>query len=182
MYTVCLLVLAGSVQAQAPDRAFIRGISIQAYPAGFIGNGHFAYLFNERQAVALYLGYNLTDRRDWGRNDDEEGGGAGLGVGWRYYFQENVRRPVTGWFLGARTDLWFLNIDWRDDTIGVTGTTDIIVLQPTAQVGYAFFPTQSRWAFDVTASLGAEINLKTDGVPVGEGAILLLGFSTGYRF
>jgi len=40
----------------------------------------------------------------------------------------------------------------------------------------------SDWILDLTASLGAEINVDTDGEPVGEGAILLLGVGTEYRF
>ena len=52
----------------------------------------------------------------------------------------------------------------------IEGETDIWVLQPTVRAGYRLMST-----LDLSASLGAEINVSTDGEPVGEGAILLVG-------
>ena len=172
-----MVLFARSTVGQPPPRSFMRGLSIQAYPAGVIGNGHFTYFLRPQQTITVFLGGNITNRRDWGKHDDERGGGIGPGVGWRYY----SRDQANGWFCGVRTDLWFLNIDWED---GATrnGNTDIVVFQPTAQAGYAFFPVQSRWVFEASASLGAEINIQTRGEPVGEGAILLIGFGASYTF
>jgi len=167
-----------SSKAQAPDRHFMRGLAVQAYPAGVILNGHFAYFYKPNQTVGIYLGYNLTNRRDWGEHDDERGGGAGAGVAWRYYFKE---KDISGFHAGIRTDMWFLTIDWEEDS-GEEGETEISVLQPTAQVGYSFFPPDRRLAFEVNASLGAEINVLTRGQSVGEGAIFLVGFTMGYQF
>ncbi len=177
---IACLIGAHAVQTasgQAPDRKFIRGISLQGYPAGFIGTGKFTYFYRSDQSATLYLGLNVTDRRDWGRHDDESGIGAGAGLAWRRYFDEDG----LGWFLGVRTDLWFMQIDWEENS-GASGTTDIVVFQPTAQVGYSFLPEGSRWVFEASAALGAEINLQTDGEPVGEGAIFLLGLGAGFRF
>ena len=36
--------------------------------------------------------------------------------------------------------------------------------------------------FVPSIAFGAEINIKTEGAPVGEGAVLLLGFTFGKRF
>ena len=165
-------------QAQAPDRQFVRGLAVQAYPAGVIFNGHFAYFYKPNQSIGVYLGYNLTNRRDWGEHDDEQGGGAGAGLAWRYYFKE---KGVNGLHAGIRTDMWFMTIDWEEDT-GQEGETEISVLQPTVQLGYSFFPQESRLTFELNASLGAEFNVLTRGEDVGEGAILLVGFGFGYRF
>lgn len=178
----CILVLGlictQPLYGQAPDREFIRGIAVQGYPAGAILNGHFAYFYKPNKTVGLYLGYNLTNRRDWGEHDDEQGGGAGAGLAWRHYFKE---KDVSGFHAGIRTDLWFLTIDWEDDD-GREGETEVSVLQPTAQLGYSFFPEDRRIVFEVNASLGAEFNIFTRGEDVGQGAIFLVGFVFGYQF
>ncbi len=93
----------------------------------------------------------------------------------RHYFGEYR----SGWHLGVRTDVWFMDIDWTDPND--SGRTDIVVLQPTAQGGYTFL-LGNDWVIDATASFGAEINVKETGDPVGQGAILLLGVGTEYRF
>ena len=167
-----------SIYAQVPDRSFMRGLAVQGYPAGVILNGRFSYFYKPNQSVGIYLGYNITNRRDWGEHDNEQGSGAGVGLAWRYYFKE---KDVNGFHAGIRTDMWFLTIDWEQDT-GQEGETEISVLQPTAQFGYSFFPADRRVAFELNASLGAEINILTRGEDVGEGAIFLVGFSFGYQF
>ena len=177
---VCVVFLyIDAANAQPPPRDFVRGLAVQGYPAGVILNGHMSYYFRDNQVGTLYIGYNLTNRRDWGEHDDERGGGAGAGLAWRLFFNGNGKE--SGWFTGVRTDIWFLTIDWEEDT-GQEGETEVSVLQPTAQIGYSFSPTDSRLVFDVSASLGAEFNILTRGEDVGQGAIFLLGISGGYRF
>ena len=46
-----------------------------------------------------------------GEHDDENGGGPGISLGTRYYFREKYQ----GLFLGARLDLWLMEIDWQDE-------------------------------------------------------------------
>jgi hypothetical protein len=64
------------------------------------------------------------------------------------------------------------------------------VLQPTLEGGYSWLLGAGSWSLDLTAGLGAEINLQEDGnLPagstqredVGEGAIFLLGLSFLYN-
>ncbi len=150
---------------------------IQAYPAGIIGTLSLSYQPGIQHVFSGYGGFNTTDRRDWGKHDDESGTGPGFGLGWHYYFNT----APAGFYAGVRTDLWFLTIDWKENN-GATGTTDITVLQPTARIGYTFLPGQGTWFIDTNVSLGAEINIETEGDPVGEGAILLVGVGLGYRF
>ena len=86
--------------------------------------------------------------------------------------------PLPRWALGAVSgtaqDVWDLEIDWEDPG-PVTGSTDVIVVQPTAEVGYGFRLGEDGWRVELTFGLGAEINVDTDGDDVGEGAIALLG-------
>ena len=157
-------------QLQGPDDAWAFGSEVQAYPAGVQVTGVAVRELSERDSLSVRAGYNATDRNDWGEHDEEDGGGPGLGVGFH-----RVLRPELdgGWLVGGRLDLWWLDVDWEEDS-GSSGSTDVVVLQPTLEGGY-------RWALEggasvaLTLGLGAEVNVDTDGEDVGEGAILLFG-------
>ena len=152
------------------------GVELQAYPAGIITSVQLSYIYSDKQLLTFNIGLNNTNRRDWGEHDNEEGSGSGFGLAWRHY----LRNAARGLNLGLRTDFWFLAIDWEQDS-GASGTSDITVFQPTAQLGYSLPLQNGRWIIHGSVSLGAEINVQTSGQPVGEGAILLLGLSAGYR-
>lgn len=148
------------------------GVEAQLYPAGLIVGPHFERPLSDRDVLTTRVAANLTERQDFGEHDDESGVGFGGGAGWRRF----AKHGYQGWFWGGRIDLWFLSIDWEDRRGGmdVEGETDIVVVQPTAELGYGWAQEGGgRW--DLSASLGAEINVDTDGEDVGEGAILLLG-------
>lgn len=164
------------VGAQAPQ---LRA-EAQGYPAGLIMSGQLGLAVAPATRVLLIAGYNTTDRRDWGTQDDETGSGPGFGLAARRYFGADD----TGVHLGLRADLWFLDIDWqREAPVGpvVFGTTAVVVLQPTGQIGYTWGFAENRWCLDLTVALGVEINVRTEGEPVGEGAILLGGLGLSYQ-
>ncbi len=132
------------------------------------------------------IGYNFTDRRDWGEHENEEGGGPGfsLGIEKRSFLASNLS-------VNLRADLWFMDIDWRDPASGSalcgalpcpyeTGTTEITVFQPTIGLGYQL-PIPGKLGIKPSLSFGYEINVETKGEDVGEGAILLLGLKVGYN-
>lgn len=175
---VCLLPLlpatAQTSSAQTTTAQSAAGLNLQAYPAGVIGQVRYTRLF-DRQSLGFHAGSNWTNRRDWGKHDNESGSGYGAGLIWRFY----PRPTPTGLFAGIQADLWFMDIDWTRYA-GTTGTTEITVFQPTAQVGYTL--PQGPWRFEATLSLGAEINVQTSGEPVGEGAIFLAGLGAAYTF
>lgn len=167
------------VQAREAD-VFPLGPEVQIYPTGVILGLHAQIPHFEKGMLTIRLGYNFTDRRDLGENDDEEGEGPGGGVGYRHYFGPEH----TGWLVGGRVDVWDLEIDWEEDSNPPgrrKGTTDVIVVQPTLEGGYSY-RLGGRWRVDLTLSLGAEINVDTDGEDVGEGAILLGGATFVYEF
>ncbi len=156
------------------------GLDAQAYPAGAILALHVAAPLSDHDLAFVRAGYNATDRQNFGKHDEEQGGGPGMGLGYRHYFSQHF----TGWFAGARVDLWALEIDWKDQNGGAPrqGSSDVLVFQPTLEVGYGFALGQSGWRLDLTFSLGAEINLATEGEQVGEGAILLGGAALSRSF
>ena len=151
------------------------GFEAQLYPSGAIFAARGSIRLGDSDMLLGYAGYNLAERGDNGEHANEEGGGPGVGAAWRHYLGEYR----SGWHFGVRADVWFMHIDWTDPN--ARGQTTITVLQPTAQGGYTFHMGED-WILDVTASLGAEINVKETGDPVGQGAIFLIGVGTEYRF
>ena len=151
----------------------------QAYPTGLIPGVRIEKGFDEKNAVHLRLGYQFIDHRDLGKHSDETGSGYGFTVGYKRYFKDDFN----GFFAGIRNDIWFNEIDWEDADVQNTesGTSEIIVLQPTAEAGY-LFNLGGNWILAPTLAFGYEVNVKTKGEPTGEGAILLVGVNFGKRF
>jgi hypothetical protein len=165
--------------AAAPARPWAYGVELQGYPAGGIAMAQ-AWRRAGPGALHLRAGANVTERSDFGEHDDESGAGAGLGVGYRQRLGPQPRSGSGGWSVGARLDLWRLKIDWRDDPSpaapsGRAGDTDIWVLQPALEAGYAW--TLGRDRLELMLGVGAEINVATSGEDVGEGAIGLIGLT-----
>lgn len=163
------------VLCTGPAAAGSGGVAVQAYPAGVIVEAEAVFPLQAHHSLFLRAGYNFTDRKDYGEHDNEEGGGPGATVGYRYTFRDSA----SGWFLGARTDLWFLDIDWKDP--GRSGSTEVVVLQPTFEAGYHAVRA-GGWSISPFLGLGYEINVDTTGEDVGEGAILLVGLSVTRAF
>lgn len=172
-YVLFGLALVGLAPAA---HAVSAGLELQVYPTGYIADVRVAAYEEGRNACSIYAGYNLTDRRGNGKRDDESGGGPGIGVGGRRY--ETARQ--TGKMYGLRFDVWSLEIDWREKA--VEGTSDVIVLQPTLEAGYAWRFMEERLRVETAVSIGVEWNAKTDGPSVGEGPIGLFGVSAVYKF
>jgi hypothetical protein len=176
------LVTAGCVAVPpggGPARVAVGG-EVQLYPAGVIGGLHARTIVGPGEFVTARLAANVTDRRDWGEQDDEEGAGWGGGLGYRQYFDPKIdgeSNSGAGFLWGARLDVWDLEIDWIDQPgqPGETsGSTDVIVLQPTAEIGYGF-DLSSGWRGEVVLGAGFEINVDEKGRDVGDGPILLIG-------
>ncbi len=175
------LVSTCSVFAQEHNEKYLElGIEAQQYPTGFLLGGRAELGLSAHHAIELRLGYNLLDHKDFGEHDSEIGGGLGFTLGYRYYLNADNQK----WFGGVRADLWFNEIDWEDLATDILpasqGTTNVKVLQPTAIVGYRW-GINDHFAISPTLAVGAEINIKTDGEAVGQGAIILWGINLTYR-
>lgn len=174
-----VLVLVGiMVVPTSAQKARTIGLEAQGYPAGMITTLRGGLELSSRQELSVRLGYNITRRGDFGEHDNEEGGGPGFSVGYRYYTGDEL----DGLFFGVRANLWFMEIDWRDENPARTGTTDITVLQPTAEAGYNLLGGRSSWLLAPVVAVGWEFNVHTQGEAVGEGAILLGGLNVAYLF
>lgn len=175
----CLVFVPGISQNTSPKADI--GLEFQVYPTGVIPGLRLDYALNQKSSLDLRLGYQLIDHQDFGVHENEVGSGFGFTLGYRRFLSKKV---LSGFFLGVRNDVWFNTIDWKDD-IGivteVSGTSKIVVLQPTLQTGWLFSLAGDKLAMGPTLGFGFEINVVTDGAEVGQGAIVLLGLNAAYR-
>jgi hypothetical protein len=163
--SICIAMLA---IAQNPK--LVIGPEYNYYPAGHVVGLQSEYSpKNNHHSFNARLATNITKRWDFsGLNDDERGIGYGGSLGYRYYLTPQCR----GLYLGARTDLWFMQVNWEDSSELISsGTTNITVVQPTFEIGYLFH--FNSWELGTAFVNGTEINVKTEGEPVGEGWITL---------
>lgn len=184
---VLILVLCGlSGAAQAKDGPVFQGstrpanslvFEFQAYPTGIIPGFTYERFIGDRSALNFRVGIQVIRHGDEGVHEDERGNGFGGSVGYRYYW------PI-GLSVGARADLWFNSLDWRDN-IGeddeVSGQTDIIVLQPVIEATWRQY-FSSNWFVQPSVAAGAEINIVTDGEETGQGFIILGALAIGRSF
>ena len=193
----CLLIL-GSFSIHAQDDALEKrpielSFEYQMYPAGMmpglkieVGLGKYY-----KSSIEGRIAYNRARRHSWGEHGDERGGGWGGSVGYKYY----ILKPMKGLYVGGRSDVWRLNIDYRDIGEDMTyGTSDdsdfgqskIWIFQPTVSVGYKFlFKVGAKDTvifLTPQVAAGWEYNVKTEGEAVGQGAIGLWGLDIGVRF
>jgi len=152
------------------------GVEGQWYSAGgYIAALHLAFNGAVHSGIQIRIGYNKVDRKDWGVHGDENGGGPGGGIGYRYYFPFRPHQ----FFMGVRSDIWRLKIDWKD--LATSGATRTWTLHPAAEAGYMFLIND--FAFITPAvSAGYIANLATDGDSVGEGVTISAGISVGVKF
>lgn len=152
----------------------------QVYPTGIIPGIRWSKSVSGTDRFLIRVGYNWFRHRDLGVHDDERGGGFGATVGYMKYFNDEQK----GWYGALKNDIWFNSVDWTDNLptgTQMTGETSIIVLQPTAELGYSFL-LKNDLIFTPTLAFGFEWNVRTKGEPTGEGAILLVGVQFGKRF
>lgn len=152
----------------------------QVYPTGLIPGIKIEHGLSAHESIGLRIGYNWFRHRDLGVHEDERGDGFGCTIGYKRYIKEMHK----GLFVGIRSDLWWNEVDWKDGLGGAdeeSGLTRITVVQPTVELGYAF-RTASDFVVSPAIALGFEWNVKTNGAPTGEGAIVLLGISIGKIF
>lgn len=170
---LCAAVMASMAPARA-DQYQPFG-EIRGYPSGAILSAGLGRGFGDNWHLAAHGAYNFVDRGNNGEFQNEDGGGFGFGITADKYF----RPGQTGWFVGARAELFFLEIDFRDP--GVRGQSDTTVFQPTARAGYGWAFAGGKYGLTAGVSLGAEINVATDGPEVGEGAIVLGGIAFTFK-
>jgi len=173
--TFTLLLSYSSLYSQSSSVVSLEAL---AYPTGVIAGVSLDKSLSIKEQIHIKLGINVFDHRDLGVQNDESGSGYGFTLGYRRFFNDNQ----TQWRWGIKSDLWFNKVDWLsvdDQGNDIVGQTDIVVLQPTAELSYVF--GSKNFFIAPIISLGFEWNIKTKGEPTGEGAILLAGLQVGMK-
>lgn len=168
------LVVLGLCIVTRPVAAAGLGGEFRLYPSGAIASASVELPIGARDQVSPSLSYEFAERGNNGEHDEEHGGGVGIGAGVDHYFAARGG----GWFVGGRLEVFFLDIDWSDP--GRSGSSKVRVLQPTVSGGYGW-RLSNRYALQCALSLGDEINIRTRGEKVGDGAILLAGVAFSFR-
>ncbi len=164
-------------QSESPSGLSV-GAELQLYPTGILPGLRMEIPTSDNQFLSIRVGLNLIDHRDLGVHEDEKGSGWGFSLGYKLNLGESR------WSLEPRTDIWFNKLDWEDQIQspnGMSGTSNIVVIQPTLSLGYALSDKDSSWKIVPEVSFGFEKNVHTKGEPVGEGLILLVGIQAMHR-
>ncbi|MBI1225604.1 MAG: hypothetical protein GC192_10245 [Bacteroidetes bacterium] len=173
------ILLFAFICCNAQKKVFDIGIEAQIYPTGYIPGFYAEKSFSQRDLGTVRFGYQIIDHRDQGKHDSEKGSGYGGTLGYKHYFKKYFVGPS----LSLRTDFWANKLDWTTNLEAggeIKGKTDILVLQPTLEFGWAF-AIGDNFALTPTVAYGFEKNIKTKGEPTGEGAIMLAGLKAAYR-
>jgi hypothetical protein len=147
------------------------GLEVRQYLVGTISEVVGRIAVTQKTEVDLGGGVDVAYHGRQGVQDRENGFGYGVSGGVRLYL-------VNPLFFGIRTDVWRTTIDWTNHSnsnLPPSGTSRLIVLQPTVEVG-SNFQFGNLW-FSPALSFGAEINTFVNGAPTGQGLILLLGLT-----
>ena len=167
-------------QTDSTKQTFI-GASAQVYPAGIIATVHTEIFYNKHTSLYFRAGGNFADRKDYSPyNDNEKGSGFGISAAYRKYI--NLKKGSI--LLGGNLDVWNMWIDWKND-IGepnqTQGTTYTLVLQPWLEAGYFIPIKKSAMQLGITTGFGREINVITNGKPVGQGWISSVALYFQYK-
>ncbi|GAB5523828.1 MAG: hypothetical protein Roseis2KO_17000 [Roseivirga sp.] len=177
LFLLIILYSTANAQNSGQTGAQSLGFDLQIYPAGTIFNIKSAWAVSAKEELIGKLGYNIAQRQNFGEHDSEEGNGPGFTFAYKRY----LRNGFKGWYAEGRVGMWFLDIDWRDNTPAASGSTDISVLQPTLGIGYDFALNKERLKLGLIVAFGYEVNIITSGEEVGQGGISLIGFSFTYN-
>ena len=123
------------------------GLEFQIYPTGYMPSLKIETNVSKKDAVNFRVGFNIFDHKDYPKqakiNDhtSEIGMGYGFSVGYKRYLLDNNKKL----YAGIRTDIWFNKVNWIKPAPNkplprptIEGVTNIIVVQPTMQVGWLF--------------------------------------------
>jgi len=152
---------------------------LQIYPTGIIPGLRLEKNFARKNAAHIRVGAQLINHWGFGVQEREWGYGYGTTFGYKRFFTENFK----GYSLGVKCDLWQNFISWENNSDApskTSGKTKIYVIQPTMELGYTFLKNENL-IITSTCAVGFEWNVKTEGQPTGEGAIILFGVLIGNR-
>ncbi|GEM_PF-4744788 len=177
----CLSVSMGHAQTKV-------SLEFQAYPTGLISGVRISWPSDAQAQWHVRVGYNWIRHGSAGVHEDERGGGVGATLGYEYLLARDQHGK--GLFAGVRCDVWRNIIQWTDRinrADEVSGTTRLVVVQPTVSAGW-LLPLGSSWFWVPSLSFGFEkkcadtrCTYRAGGYPAGGhsvGQVIEQGFFT----
>jgi len=108
---------------------------------------------------------------------NQNNGGLGMGLGYRYY--TNLRPH--GFFIGAKADLFTHKVSLKSQTLMVDGPYTSMIFIPSLQTGYMILINDMLF-ITPTASFGYKTNLQSKLSADEKKSVALFGISIGAKF
>ena len=150
------------------------GAEFNHYSGGNIYGVHLAFNAKLHSSFIIRAGYNIVNENYSGNYQNEKGGGIAAGIGYRYY----LRYKPSGFFIGARADIWNMDIDWTKNLL--TGNTKSTFFIPAFETGYMLV-ANDWFFFTPSISVGSRFNVKSGTESIKDGLLVSYGFSAGFK-
>ena len=152
------------------------GAEFQWYKDGkFIGL-HLATNAKLHHSFHATIGYYIAGDPTASFYYNQNNGGLGVGLGYRYYTGLRPHR----FFIGAKADLFTYKVGLKTQTLNIEPRTSMIFI-PSLQTGYMIL-INDMFFITPTASIGYKMNLQSDMSLDEEKAVGLFGISLGAKF
>ena len=153
------------------------GAEFQWYKDGkFIGL-HLATNAKLHHSFHATLGYYMAGDPTASFYYNQNNGGLGMGLGYRYY--TNLRPH--GFFIGAKADLFTHKVSLKSQTLMVDGPYTSMIFIPSLQTGYMILINDMLF-ITPTASFGYKTNLQSKLSADEKKSVALFGISIGAKF
>ena len=152
------------------------GADFQWYKDGkFIGL-HLATNAKLHHSFHATIGYYMAGDPTASFYYNQNNGGLGAGLGYRYYI---LLRPH-GFFIGAKADLFTHKVGLKTQTLNIESHTSMIFI-PSLQTGYMIL-INDMFFITPTASIGYKMNLQSEMSLDEKKSVALFGISLGAKF
>lgn len=180
LFLLIIFVLFLSV-GYSQNRIISFGLERQQYSTGNISGIRAEFRISDHRTISLRGG---KEYYEWSGYSYERGEGYGGTIGFRYYRNTNFSKL----FLGARADIFRINLDWseRDHGMQIPYNSKIVSFQPSVLAGYVV-QIGSHFRITPTIALGYQWNLNKEGMYRSKGSkdfdgdVLLFGLNLGFR-
>ena len=177
IFFLVVLFNASNAQMEVGYNTTDIGAEFQWYKDGkFIGL-HLATNSKLHHSFHATIGYYIAGDPTASFYYNQNNGGLGAGLGYRYYF---LLRPHR-FFIGVKTDLFTHKVALKTQTLMVDGPHTSMIFIPSLQTGYMIL-INDQFFITPTASFGYKTNLQDKMSADEQKSVALLGISIGAKF
>jgi len=175
-FFLAFLFIASHAQMEVGYNTTDIGAEFQWYKDGkFIGL-HLATNARLHHSFHATIGYYMAGDPTASFYYNQNNGGLGAGLGYRYYI---LLKPH-GFFIGAKADLFTHKVGLKTQTLNIESRTSMIFI-PSLQTGYMIL-INDIFFITPTASIGYKMNLQSEMSLDEKKSVALFGISLGAKF